>query len=140
MKSDAERGRYGAWLRRARLAAGYDSVRDALAAMAREGIELSYSVLGEYEAGTKVPSRAHMPLLERFYGPVPDEELHDEGVVAAIKEQTAVLRSIRQLLAGRALDPDLQRWAAEQRAAGTQKPAPKRTRPRQGPARTEASR
>lgn len=70
------------------------------------------------------------------------EEPQSEGpdLVAAIERQTQVLESIRELLAGRALDPELQRWAAERRAAGTPTPDPTPSRPRRRPARTGASR
>lgn len=108
MRTPAQRGRYGRWLVTAREDKGYDTAVKALDALAAAGVKIGKSTYAEYEAGTKVPSRNHLPLLEGFWGPVPDD---DEGpdqsaILAAIDRQTAMLERVLTAITGQMIPPD----------------------------------
>lgn len=110
MKTPIERGRYGRWLVARREALGYATASAARTAMSAVGINIAHSTYAEYESGSKVPSRNHLPLLERFYGTladyeaqagtVPTDVMGTEAVVAAIDRQTRVLAVILSRLGG----------------------------------------
>jgi transcriptional regulator with XRE-family HTH domain len=97
MKTPDERGRYGRWLVASREARGWGTAQKALDAMAAAGIRIGKSTYAEYESGSKTPSRNHLPLLERFWGPVPalgSTETPD-GVLAAVKVLVDEIRAER---------------------------------------------
>ncbi len=96
MRTSEQRGRYGRWLVTSREARGWDTAVKALAALASAGITIGKSTYAEYESGTKVPSRNHLPLLEDFWGPVPDETGASPALADAIRELTAELRAARE--------------------------------------------
>ena len=89
MRTPEQRGRYGRWLVAAREGRGYNTAVKALAALAASGIAIGKSTYAEYEAGTKVPSRNHLPLLEAFWGKppmaTPGSGTTDPGVAAYLK-------------------------------------------------------
>lgn len=127
MKTATERGVYGRWLTHVREARGYRTAAAARTALAEAGIQISHSTYAEYESGAKQPSKVHLPLLERFWGPVYDPEpsagddalsaaigRHIEVIVAAMDRQTAMLQAVLFTLAGRSLSPELQEWAGQQ--------------------------
>lgn len=95
MRTPAQRGRYGRWLVAAREAKGYETADKALSALAGAGITIGRSTYAEYESGSKVPSRNHLPLLEGFWGPVPEESGAADGdLAAAIRGQTAAINAL----------------------------------------------
>jgi hypothetical protein len=100
MKSPQERGRYGRWLVASREARGFSSTVEARRAMEAAGIVIGHSTYAEYEAGTKPPSKNHLPLLERFWGPVDLFEAQaldpDPSLAAAITLLVAELRAGRE--------------------------------------------
>lgn len=108
MKSDAERGEFGSWLRRERKQR-FENVADAVRAMKREeGYSITVSEWAEFEAGTRRPSAERKAALEGFLGaPAPSEidvSADSQRVQAisyltdAIREQTAVLQEMLQTM------------------------------------------
>lgn len=95
MRTPAQRGRYGRWLVGAREDRGFDTADKALRALEAAGIRIGRSAYAEYESGTKVPSRNHLPLLEGFWGPVPEEDVPAPDLAAAIAALTVELRASR---------------------------------------------
>lgn len=77
MRTPEQRGVYGRWLLSSRTARGYKTAEKALEALSAAGIRIGKSTYAEYEAGTKVPSRNHLPLLERFWGAPKGEDTED---------------------------------------------------------------
>lgn len=69
MRTPAQRGRIGNWLRDERLARGW-SQKLARRNLAAAGIPVAESVLAEWESGTRVPNEANLARLEEFFGPV----------------------------------------------------------------------
>lgn len=82
MKSDSERGEFGAWLRRARLSQGFRNATVAVAEMKRRaGYSITVSEWAEFEAGTRNPSAERIEALEAFLGaPAPSERSEPEPV------------------------------------------------------------
>ncbi|HEY8953053.1 MAG TPA: hypothetical protein VIP78_10880 [Candidatus Dormibacteraeota bacterium] len=99
MKTQTERGRYGQWLLDARKARGLDTQTKAREALLTDGIVIGQSAYAAYEAGSKDPSRNHMPLLVGFWGPPPEEPEPEPvadmaALVAALTAQTKVLGAL----------------------------------------------
>lgn len=95
MRTPEQRGRYGRWLVAAREARGWDTAQKARDALAAAGIRIGTSAYAEYESGSKVPSRNHLPKLVEFWGPVPDDDAaRDSDLVAAINAQTAAISAL----------------------------------------------
>lgn len=95
MRTPEQRGRYGRWLVAAREARGWDTAQKARDALAAAGIRIGTSAYAEYESGSKVPSRNHLPKLVEFWGPVPDDDAaRDSDLVAAINAQTAAITAL----------------------------------------------
>jgi hypothetical protein len=112
VKSDKDRGEFGAWLRRQRIAQ-FPSVAAAIAAMKRrKGYSLTQSEWAELEAGTRRPSAERRAALEDFLGVAPPEPVVDPmseefvtqrveviaALTEAIKEQTQVFRTMLQMM------------------------------------------
>lgn len=101
MRTPEQRGRYGRWLVAAREGRGYSTAVQALDALAAAGITIGKSTYAEYESGSKVPSRNHLPLLESFWGAAPLGSAGegttlppsaDPALLALIEAQTAALK------------------------------------------------
>jgi transcriptional regulator with XRE-family HTH domain len=91
MRTPGQRGRYGRWLVAARKARHMDTADDALTALRAAGIAISDSTYREYEAGSKPPSRNHLPQLIDFWGEPPDEE---DDLADAIRLQAAAIQAL----------------------------------------------
>lgn len=101
MRTPDQRGRYGRWLVAARESRGWDTAQKALDALAAAGIRIGKSTYAEYESGSKIPSRNHLPLLETFWGPVTEPERVDsDDLIAALRDQTAAIGSLVSAMAG----------------------------------------
>jgi transcriptional regulator with XRE-family HTH domain len=104
MKSDAERGEFGVWLRDRRVAAGYSNASAAVAAMKRkEGYSISLSEWAEFESGTRRPSAERRVALEAFLGStapsgVEPQAVDNAAVLEALRDQTDLLRNVWQQL------------------------------------------
>jgi len=99
MRTPAQRGPYGRWLVAAREARGYTTAAEARRALDAAGIRIAHSTYAEYEAGTKVPSKNHLPLLERFWGPsdayeTPGATETPDALVAALTAQTEAIAAL----------------------------------------------
>lgn len=102
MKTPAERGRYGRWLVAARRARGWKTTDEALAALAAAGIKIGESVYRQYESGSKVPSRNHLPILVDYWGPVRDALEPTETtdpLVSALDRQSEAIEGLTAELA-----------------------------------------
>lgn len=139
MKTPEERGRYGRWLYASREARGYKTTVAARKAMAAAGIVIGHSAYAEYEAGTKTPSKNHLPELERFYGPVDAfeaarvEEGNDltaliRAQTEAIDRQTDMLKAVLLALGTPQMSAETRAWV-EQALAPIQSPLPTPDRP-----------
>ena len=102
MVTDEQRGRYGRWLRRERLALGW-SVDEARARLARLGYRIGESSYAEWESGRKRPSRDALPHLVALFGePDPEAPPQPEpaqggdvaALVAEMREQNRVSRDL----------------------------------------------
>jgi hypothetical protein len=99
VKSDKDRGEFGAWLRRQRIAQ-FPSVAAAIAAMKRrKGYSLTQSEWAELEAGTRRPSAERRAALD----PMSEEFVTQRveviaALTEAIKEQTQVFRTMLQMM------------------------------------------
>jgi transcriptional regulator with XRE-family HTH domain len=96
MRTPDQRGRYGRWLVAAREARGWDTAQKALDALAAAGIRIGKSTYAEYESGSKVPSRNHLPLLEGFWGRAPDGAADEPTMAAALSALADELRLSRE--------------------------------------------
>ncbi len=117
MKTPEERSPQGRWLVDARQRRGLGSQTAARKAiLAATGVELAPSVYAEYESGTKPVSRAHLPTLVSFYGPMPAEETADD-LVAALRAQTvAIADLVAEMKLARSAEAE--RWEQALRALG----------------------
>lgn len=95
MRTPEQRGRYGRWLVTSREGRGYDTAQKALDALSAVGIRIGKSTYAEYEAGTKAPSRNHLPELERFWGPVPVDEAPSGDLATALQALARELEATR---------------------------------------------
>jgi transcriptional regulator with XRE-family HTH domain len=110
MVTDEQRGRYGRWLRKERLARGW-SVDETRAKLARAGYRIGESSYAEWESGRKRPSRDAIPHLVALFGSEPPEEAalapqSTDGLAelaAAIREQNEVSRQMAMAVADLAL-------------------------------------
>jgi transcriptional regulator with XRE-family HTH domain len=95
MKTPAQRGTHGNWLRDARLARGYSSAEAARLDFERlTGRHIAKSVWAQYEAGSRAPSERHLPWLEEWYGEAPAASADQDDLtrlVSAVEAQTAAL-------------------------------------------------
>jgi len=98
MKSPSERGPYGRWLVASRLDRNLATAEKARQALLTAGIEIAKSTYAEYEAGTKAPSKRHLPLLERFFGPFVEQadSAPPDDLAGAIRALTAELAEMRR--------------------------------------------
>ena len=69
MRTPAQRGKIGNWLRDERLARGW-SQKVARRNLGAAGIPVAESVYAEWESGTRVPNERNLARLEEFFGPV----------------------------------------------------------------------
>ena len=69
VRTPAQRGRIGNWLRDERLARGW-SQKVARQNLAAAGVPVAESVYAEWESGTRVPNDVNQGRLEAFFGPV----------------------------------------------------------------------
>jgi len=115
MRTPAQRGPIGNWLRDERLARGWTSAGAARANLERAGIRVAPSVYAEWESGTRIPSEAQLAKLQEFYGSEPGQStpVDQSAIVAAIDRQTAMLERVLIALGGRGLDPENQAAARE---------------------------
>lgn len=98
MKSDGERGRVGAWLRRERKARGW-SVERTVEEMGKAGYPVLSSYYRTVEAGPKPPGPQFLTTLARIYGSEPPEpEGRDDPVlerldilIEALEQQSALI-------------------------------------------------
>lgn len=106
MVTDEQRGRYGRWLRRERLARGW-SVDETRARLARMGYRIGESSYAEWESGRKRPSRDALPQLVTLFGsepepePTPPEPATSDlsALVAALTEQAEANRQLAAAVA-----------------------------------------
>jgi transcriptional regulator with XRE-family HTH domain len=71
VRTPAQRGPIGNWLRDERIARGWTSASVARRHLARSGIRVAESVYAEWESGTRIPSERQQEALEGFYGSKP---------------------------------------------------------------------
>ena len=69
VRTPAQRGRIGNWLRDERLARGW-SQKVARNNLSAAGVPVAESVYAEWESGTRVPNDRNLARLEEFFGPV----------------------------------------------------------------------
>lgn len=111
MRTPAQRGPIGNWLRDERLARGWSSAGTARGNLERAGIKVAASVYAEWESGTRIPSEAQLARLQDFYGSKPGQTASTPdyaALVEAIDRQTAMLERVLTALGGRGLDPENQ--------------------------------
>ena len=102
MRTRAERGPYGRWLVDARLARQMNTTDAARQALADAGIVIAKSVYAQYEAGSKQPSRNHLPMLEAFWGPFadPDASGPPDVLLTALGRQSDAMNRIAEEIKG----------------------------------------
>ena len=103
MKSDIERGPFGAWARKARIAKGWASADKAVGPIADlTGHRMRADYLRGIESGAQVPGPDTVATLEMAYEsvapPVKREAIADPDLAAAIREQTGVLQRLVDLM------------------------------------------
>jgi hypothetical protein len=96
VKSDEQRGAFGAWLRRERTAR-FENVPKAVAALKREaGYGIAPSVWAELESGSRRPSDEQRERLTGYFGSEPATLVGGgDALVAAIRELTDEVRASR---------------------------------------------
>jgi transcriptional regulator with XRE-family HTH domain len=95
MRTPAQRGPIGNWLRDERIARGWTNAATARANLDRAGIRVAPSVYAEWESGTRLPSERHLEQLRAFYGSEPvGAATGRDAVAAAIDRQTEVLGAL----------------------------------------------
>jgi transcriptional regulator with XRE-family HTH domain len=104
VKSDQERGRWGTWLRKRRLAAekSPEEIREMLAA---RGYRVGESTYAEWESGYKRPGKDAIPNLIALWGEEPPLELEPAGgaydmpaLFAKMDRQTDAIESVANAL------------------------------------------
>lgn len=97
MKSDAERGEFGVWLRAERKAR-YENVPEAVRALQRQvHYGVAPSVWAELESGTRRPSAEQRERLTAFFGTAPEPVAplsQSDAVLLAIEKQTDLLAKV----------------------------------------------
>jgi transcriptional regulator with XRE-family HTH domain len=71
MRTPAQRGPIGNWLRDERIARGWTNAATARANLERAGIRVAPSVYAEWESGTRLPSERQLDQLWRSAGRTP---------------------------------------------------------------------
>lgn len=106
MKTPAQRGVVGNWLRQQRMERGWETARKALHNLKLAGIDIHESVYREWESGARLPADERLAELVAFYGSSPyappaDSAHTDAGgaLVEAINRQTAAIEAQTQMLA-----------------------------------------
>lgn len=123
MKSDKDRGEFGSWLRKQRVAR-FSNVAEAVAAMKREaGYGITLSEWAEFEAGTRRPSAERRAALQEFLGaapPEPPEQAQDlnPASVEAIRALTAAAEASAAAMREIAVEMRLARAADQARSEG----------------------
>jgi len=97
-RTPGQRGKIGSWLVDSRLERGWTSQARAREEIERlTGWQVPQSVYAEWESGRRIPSDANLERLEQFYGPIPGQQekpASEGGLVAAVRDQTAVLSEV----------------------------------------------
>lgn len=102
MRTPAQRGPVGNWLRDERLARQWRSAAVARRNLERAGIKVAPSVYAEWEAGTRIPSERQLNALVAYYGTQPGHEAAAPGGTADILAALRLQVQVNQTLMARA--------------------------------------
>lgn len=104
MKTDEQRGPFGAWLTRERHRAGFKNVPSAVDALQRQaGYGIAVSVWAELESGSRRPNEEQRQRLTAFFGTTPEPAPSPSdgdiaALVSAIRAQADAINALAEAI------------------------------------------